>query len=96
MPWVLRFCSTLRIMRLRPWPWILIALASIVVFPELSDLQAAFPDIPADKLGHDLAYPAMLSLASSGSFGFGGGFLACGVHEHHVHAIEFRGKLFGQ
>lgn len=54
---------------LRPWPWILIALASIVVFPELSDLQAAFPDIPADKLGHDLAYPAMLSLLPPGLLG---------------------------
>lgn len=54
---------------LRPWPWILIALASIVVFPDLSDLQAAFPDIPADKLGHDLAYPAMLSLLPPGLLG---------------------------
>ena len=54
---------------LRPWPWILIALASIVVFPDLSYLQAAFPDIPADKLGHDLAYPAMLSLLPPGLLG---------------------------
>ena len=54
---------------LRPWPWILIALASIVVFPEVSDLQAAFPNIPADKLGHDLAYPAMLSLLPPGLLG---------------------------
>ena len=54
---------------LRPWPWILIALASIVVFPELNDLQAAFPDVPADKLGHDLAYPAMLSLLPPGLLG---------------------------
>ena len=54
---------------LRPWPWILIALASIVVFPTLSDLQAAFPNIPADKIGHDLAYPAMLSLLPKGLLG---------------------------
>ena len=54
---------------LRPWPWILIALASIVVFPELSDLQQAFPEIPADKIGHDLAYPAMLSLLPPGLLG---------------------------
>ncbi|HMQ59335.1 MAG TPA: Na+:solute symporter [Flavilitoribacter sp.] len=46
---------------LRPWPWILIALASIVVFPEVRDIQAAFPALAADKLGHDAAYPAMLS-----------------------------------
>ena len=54
---------------LRPWPWILIALASLVVFPELSDLKMAFPDLPADKLGHDVAYPAMLTLLPSGLLG---------------------------
>lgn len=54
---------------LRPWPWILIALASIVVFPDLADLQRAFPEIPADKIGHDLAYPAMLSLLPPGLLG---------------------------
>ncbi|MEM6628819.1 MAG: sodium:solute symporter family protein [Bacteroidota bacterium] len=54
---------------LRPWPWILIALASIVVFPELSDLSEAFPNLPADKLGHDVAYPAMLSFLPSGLLG---------------------------
>jgi Na+/proline symporter len=54
---------------LRPWPWILIALASLVVFPEISDIQKAFPDLPADKLGHDVAYPAMLSYLPSGLLG---------------------------
>ncbi len=54
---------------LRPWPWILIALASLVVFPELKDLQLAFPKLPADKLGHDVAYPAMLTLLPSGLLG---------------------------
>ncbi len=54
---------------LRPWPWILIALASLVVFPEISDLQKAFPDLPADKLGHDVAYPAMLTYLPSGLLG---------------------------
>ncbi|MDA0912275.1 MAG: Na+:solute symporter [Bacteroidetes bacterium] len=54
---------------LRPWPWILIALASLIVFPELTDIQRAFPDIPADKVGHDLAYPAMLSLLPTGLLG---------------------------
>ena len=28
---------------LRPWPWILVALCSILVYPELSDIQRAFP-----------------------------------------------------
>ena len=54
---------------LRPWPWILIALASLVVFPELSDIGQAFPDLPADKLGHDVAYPAMLTFLPAGLLG---------------------------
>jgi len=54
---------------LRPWPWILIALASLVVFPELSDLQKAFPSLSEDKLGHDVAYPAMLTLLPTGLLG---------------------------
>lgn len=54
---------------LRPWPWILIALASLVVFPELSDIETAFPTLSAGKLGHDVAYPAMLSYLPSGLMG---------------------------
>ena len=54
---------------LRPWPWILIALSSLVVYPELSDLQTAFPNLPSDKLGHDVAYPAMLTLLPNGLLG---------------------------
>ncbi|WP_145204213.1 sodium:solute symporter family protein [Planctomycetes bacterium Poly30] len=54
---------------LRPWPWILVALASLIVFPDLDDLHAAFPGIPQDKVGDDLAYPAMLSLLPPGLLG---------------------------
>lgn len=54
---------------LRPWPWILIALSSLIIFPDISDLRAAFPDLPDDKLGHDVAYPAMLTLLPSGLLG---------------------------
>ena len=54
---------------LRPWPWILIALSSLVIYPELSDLQNAFPNLPTDKLGHDVAYPAMLTLLPNGLLG---------------------------
>ena len=54
---------------LRPWPWILIALSSLIIFPELSDIEKAFPNLPADKLGHDVAYPAMLTLLPSGLLG---------------------------
>lgn len=54
---------------MRPWPWILIALSSLVIFPNISDLQAAFPNIPADKLGDDLAYSAMLTFLPTGLIG---------------------------
>jgi Na+/proline symporter len=54
---------------LRPWPWILIALASLIVFPELSDIQRVFPGLSEDKLGHDAAYPAMLTVLPSGLLG---------------------------
>ena len=53
----------------RPWPWILIALASIIVFPNLSDLQVAFPEVDKSIIGHDLAYPAMLTKLPSGLLG---------------------------
>ena len=54
---------------LRPWPWILIALSSLIIFPELTDLKTAFPDLSNDKLGHDAAYSAMLTLLPSGLLG---------------------------
>ncbi len=54
---------------LRPWPWIIVALGSLVVFPSITDLQVAFPNIPADKLGDDLAYPAMLTFLPTGMIG---------------------------
>lgn len=45
---------------LRPWPWIIVALCSLVVFPELSDIRAAFPNADANIIKHDMAYSAML------------------------------------
>ncbi len=51
---------------LRPWPWIIVALASIVIFPDLESLQRAFPEIPAAMINDDMAYPAMLSLLPKG------------------------------
>jgi len=54
---------------LRPWPWILVALASLIVFPDLESIQRAFPSVLADKLGHDLAYSAMLTKLPSGLLG---------------------------
>ena len=54
---------------LRPWPWILIALASLVVFPDLISIKEAFPNVSNDKLGHDLAYSAMLTKLPVGLIG---------------------------
>ncbi|WP_298542086.1 sodium:solute symporter family protein [uncultured Aquimarina sp.] len=54
---------------LRPWPWILVALASLIVFPDIASIQEAFPNVSEDKLGHDLAYSAMLAKLPSGLLG---------------------------
>ena len=54
---------------LRPWPWILVALASLVVFPDLPSIQKAFPQVDASKLGQDLAYSAMLTKLPAGLMG---------------------------
>ncbi len=54
---------------LRPWPWILIAFASIIIFPDLSDIAAQFPNIEASFVKDDLAFPAMLSYLPKGLMG---------------------------
>lgn len=54
---------------LRPWPWIIIALASIVVFPDMASLSAAFPNVPLGTINDDLAYPAMLTYLPAGLLG---------------------------
>jgi len=54
---------------LRPWPWILVALASMVVFPDLASLRAAFPHVDPSIVRHDFAYPAMLSRLPAGFIG---------------------------
>ncbi len=54
---------------LRPWPWILIALASLIIFPDLVSLHARFPDLPATLIKDDLAYPAMLTFLPAGLLG---------------------------
>ncbi len=54
---------------LRPWPWILVALASIIVYPQLSDIQAAFPGLDPSLIGHDIAFPAMLKFLPIGFVG---------------------------
>tara|TARA_B100001079_G_scaffold70871_1_gene60581 strand:- start:2088 stop:3860 length:1773 start_codon:yes stop_codon:yes gene_type:complete len=54
---------------IRPWPWILIALASLIIYPSLSDIESAFPNVDSSIIGHDIAYPAMLSKLPSGLLG---------------------------
>ena len=54
---------------LRPWPWIIVALGSLIVFPDLASLRAAFPQIPAEIVKHDMAYSAMLTRLPPGLLG---------------------------
>jgi SSS family solute:Na+ symporter len=53
----------------RPWPWIITALCSIIVFPQLKDIQAAFPGADPHLIGHDSAFPAMLTFLPTGFVG---------------------------
>jgi len=54
---------------LRPWPWIIVALASMIVFPQLTDIAAAFPYVDRRLIGHDMAYSAMLKFLPAGYLG---------------------------
>lgn len=54
---------------LRPWPWLIIALASLIVFPDLASLQTAFPEVDAKVINDDLAFPAMLTFLPTGLLG---------------------------
>ncbi|MDH7493810.1 MAG: Na+:solute symporter, partial [Candidatus Saccharicenans sp.] len=54
---------------LRPWPWILVALCSFIIYPDLADIQKAFPGVDPRLIGNDMAYPAMLRFLPSGFLG---------------------------
>jgi Na+/proline symporter len=54
---------------LRPWPWIIVALASTLIYPELSDIARAYPYVDPSLIGHDMAYPAMLRFLPAGFLG---------------------------
>ena len=54
---------------LRPWPWIIVALASIILYPDLASIKAEFPGIEDQYLGHDIAYPVMMTKLSAGWLG---------------------------
>ncbi len=54
---------------LRPWPWIIVAVCSLIVFPDLLSIEQAFPDADKGIVGHDIAYPAMLTFLGPGWLG---------------------------
>lgn len=54
---------------MRPWPWIIVALASIICYPTLASIQAEFPNIDPTYLKQDIAYPAMISRLGPGFLG---------------------------
>lgn len=54
---------------LRPWPWIIVALASLIVYPDLASIQARFPHLDPSIVRNDLAYPAMLVYLPHGALG---------------------------
>jgi dTDP-glucose pyrophosphorylase len=54
---------------LRPWPWIIVALSSIIIFPNLSDIASTFPYVDKQLIGHDIAYSAMLKFLPAGFLG---------------------------
>lgn len=54
---------------LRPWPWIIVALISLVFFPDVASMQAMFPNVDPHIVKNDFAYPAMLSMLPNGFLG---------------------------
>jgi Na+/proline symporter len=69
---------------LRPWPWIVVALASTIVYPTLHDIHARFPSLAANLVGNDVAYPAMLVFLPTGF----AGFMVAGIFAAYRSTIE--------
>jgi SSS family solute:Na+ symporter len=69
---------------LRPWPWIVVALASTIVYPTLHDIQLRFPGVPPSLIGNDIAYPAMLVFLPAGF----AGFMVAGIFAAYRSTIE--------
>ena len=71
---------------LRPWPWILVGLCSLIVYPQLADIQKAFPNLDPRLLGHDIAFPAMLKFLPVGFIGLMvGGLIAANSSTNLTH-----------
>ena len=69
---------------LRPWPWIIVALASTIVYPSLNDIHARFPNVASNLIGNDIAYPAMLVFLPAGF----AGFMVAGIFAAYRSTIE--------
>ncbi len=69
---------------LRPWPWIVVALASTIVYPTLHDIQLRFPGVAPNLIGNDIAYPAMLVYLPAGF----AGFMVAGIFAAYRSTIE--------
>jgi SSS family solute:Na+ symporter len=69
---------------LRPWPWIVVALASTIVYPTLGDIHARFPNVAPSLIGNDIAYPAMLVFLPAGF----AGFMVAGLFASYRSTIE--------
>jgi len=69
---------------LRPWPWIVVALASTMVYPTLHDIALRFPGVATNLIGNDIAYPAMLVFLPSGF----AGFMVAGIFAAYRSTIE--------
>ncbi len=54
---------------LRPWPWILVGLASLIIFPSLDSMNTAFPNLTKEMQGQDVAYAAMMTYLPAGLLG---------------------------
>lgn len=54
---------------LRPWPWILVGLASLIIFPDLASINQTFPNLSTEMQGHDVAYSAMMTYLPAGLLG---------------------------
>ena len=54
---------------IRPWPWVVVGLASIVVFPNLNAISETFPNLTKQMQGHDVAYAAMMTYLPAGLIG---------------------------
>jgi len=54
---------------LRPWPWIIVGLASLIIFPSIESINSTFPNLTENMQGHDVAYAAMMTYLPAGLIG---------------------------